>query len=168
MKNEKDPVVKDPYLIQRCKALEYKDTLKTGDYLRLDYMGAAEFEFGAIPKFQHAVNGRLADMEIFSCTHKDITLYYLVDLSRSETYAEAIKGLIEGKFRLKGRMGLEDRETNHDAKPSKRVYNDPKMPFQFDTWFDLGNNVVIARHPQILKNLKRTIPNSVKYMDSQR
>lgn len=164
------PTVKNPYLIQRCRAKEIKkhwlDTLRTGEYLDLDYMGSSEFEFGAIPKFQREVNAKLKDMAIFTCEHNGVTLYYLAAPSQEQAYAQVLRDLIDDKLRLKERSGLKDRETNYQAK--RPVFDDPKMPFKYDTWLDLCNGVVIARQPQILKNLKKTIPNSVQYMDSNK
>lgn len=158
-----------PYLIQRAKALEFKPELLTGDYLKLDYMGAAEFEFGAIPKFQRAVNAKLDKLRPFKVPIADGTeMWILSTLEDSYEYSQKIEDLYAGKFRLKEPPRFTAKETLFVGKKRTPLYDAPHAPFEFDVWFDLDNELILARNEQILLNLIKTIPNSVRYMDGQK
>lgn len=162
--------IRVPWLIQRCKADEFKPTMKTGDYLNLDYMGSAEFEFGSIPQFQRDVNSRLKNLVEFSHEHNGMTLYFLAEKGQEVEYEKILNQLIDGSIRLKERSGIKEKETMWVGPKNKQkpIYDDPKAPYRFDVWFDLYNAIIFSRSPEILKNLRLTIPNSVKYMDAQK
>lgn len=54
-----------PYLIQRCTVNGgFKKTQKVSEYLSLDYMGSAEFEFGSIPACLREFNSRMSELTI--------------------------------------------------------------------------------------------------------
>jgi hypothetical protein len=145
--------IKKPWLIQRCKCNKnFTQDILTGKYLKLDYMGSAEFEFGAVPEFQREVNKKLASLTINNIIHNGIELWYTSPVNEIEEYAAILKDLIEDKITLKECSGI-----------------DPKSYYgkNTNTWLDLTNNLFFARDKKTVENLFITIQNSVKYMDSQ-
>ena len=83
------------------------------DIFSFDYMGSAEFEFGAVPQAlrfiaEQAANKNLIDGEI--SLGKDKTVYYLCPLEYADGVASRIRQLYrdEYKFQLKERCGLAD------------------------------------------------------------
>lgn len=162
-------MIKEPYLVQRAsvKTNAINTETKTGDYLNLDYMGSAEFEFGAFPKFQREVFAKLATLKIFELTHKETTLFYLATDADNTEYKEMLVKLLSGQIYTKARVGFSEKQTMYLQKGNKKeaVFNHPEAQFQFDTWFDLSNNLVFSRKKEVIENLFNTIPNSIKYMD---
>lgn len=163
-------LIRDPWLIQRCSVkAPFDSNLKTGDYLKLDYMGSAEFEFGAIPKFQREIHPKLDRLHIFEYTHHDgVKLYFWCELEQKDAYTAVVQKLMSKSIRLKESMHLDFKETLYVGKNRKPMYDQPHAPFTTTVWFDLTNNLVIARDRQVLHNLLTTIPNSVRFMDQQK
>lgn len=157
-----------PYLLQRAKAQEFKPDLKTGDYLKFDYMGSAEFEFGAIPRFQRNINDKLSKLRPFKVPIADGTeLWILCEVDQAYDYSKMIEDLYAGKLRTKESTGFNRKEVLYVGKKRTALYDQPHAPFSNDVWFDLDNELIIARNEQTLLNLKQTIANSVRYMDEQ-
>jgi hypothetical protein len=170
--NKEYNMIKEPYLIQRAsvKTHAINAETKTGDYLNLDYMGSAEFEFGAFPKFQREVFLKLQDLQIFDLTHKETTLFFFATVADSSEYKEMIIKLLSGETYTKARVGFSEKQTMYLLKGKKKeaVFNHPEAPFQFDTWCDLSNNLIFSRKKEVLETLLKTIPNSIKYMDENK
>jgi hypothetical protein len=162
-------MIKEPYLIQRASVQTnaINTATKTGDYLNLDYMGSAEFEFGAFPKFQREVFAKLQTLQIFELSYNETTLFFLSTVADEVSYKDMIIKLISGKIYTKARVGFSEKQTMYFKKGKKKeaVFDHPDAPFQFDTWCDLSNNLVFSRKKEVLENLFNTIPNSIKYMD---
>ena len=164
--------VVQPWLLQRCTVREGRDpqTLKTSEYLDLDYMGSAEFEFGSIPEFLRKMANRSPQLIPQQHTHNGETLYFFSSAIQAELYCKVIEDLLDNKCRMKERSGIREKETMYigKGKKEKAVFDHPDAPYKFNVWFDLSNNVIIARSPEVLTNLKVTIRNSVQYMDEQK
>lgn len=148
--------MKVPFLIQRCfvlpNDLRKAESLMTGGYVKLDYMGSSEFEWGAIPKFQRDVFSKITKLEVNKISHNGVQLWFASEKNEVKEYGEYLKQLIDDKIRLKEGSGLakgnfREKETN--------------------CWFDLTNNLFFARDEKTINNLFKTIPNSVRFMDSQ-
>lgn len=145
--------------------------IKTGDYVRLDYMGSAEFEFGAIPEFQKKIHTVLPKLQNYSVTHKNQTFSFMCLPEEKDEYSDQIIELINDTLFMKERSGFNQREPLEGKnKRNKKtyIYDSPNAPFSFNVWFDLTNNRVIARSEEILNNLRKTISNSVDFMNSQK
>lgn len=149
-----------PYLIQRCKLAhdcEWTSTIRTGQYLSLEYMGSSEFEWGAIPKFQREVNEKLSKLIEFTTVHKDVRLYFLCEPAQVNEYRQMLHDLIDNKIRTKESVRITTTWTE-----------DPLYPLtETEVWLDLSNGLIFARKSEYLDALRITIPNSVKYMDQQ-
>lgn len=164
--------MRKPYLLQRCtteKLHKFDPSLVTGKYLRLDYMGSSEFEWGAIPQFQRDLYNRLIDMKHYRVIHKGITLFFWCDnLDKVSIYSQFIRDLIDKKTQTKERVGFDAKETLYVGKNKTALFNAPHAPYEHDVWFDLTNTTIIARHVDVLDNLRKTIGNSIRYMDNQK
>lgn len=163
--------MKQIYLLQRAKVNpeinQEVSKLKTGEYIRLDYMGSAEFEFGAIPNFQKNINKSLSKLQNYSVTHNNQALWFMCLPEEKDEYSNLLIQVLENKVRLKERSGFDQREPlEGTTKRNKKVYtyDSPKAPFSYSVWFDLDNNRVVARNEDVLNNLRKTIPNSVASM----
>ncbi len=159
--------LREPWLVQRCKAEKFSPTLRTGEYLKLDYMGSSEFEWGAIPQFQRDMLEKLSSLVISSITHSGMTLFYASTKDQVEQYGNILKDLIDGKFRMKERSGIKEKETLYVGAKRTAMYDQPHAPYSTDVWLDLTNGLFFARTEEAVKNLFTTIPNAVRYMDQQ-
>ena len=143
--------MKKPYLLQRCKTKNFEPSLLTGEYLRLDYMGSAEFEWGAVPKFQREINKIIDSLEIFTF-HYGLDRFHFFAKNKEDalTYENYLTLIMAktGEIRLKERASFDQKD--------------------LDVWLDLENLTIIARKKDVLRNLKKTIANSVKYMDERK
>ena len=117
---KKEPI--RPYFVQRASLRKYgADEMKGIDrLLSFDYMGSAEFEFGALNKSLLSIRDNIAAYDYFPLTigNKQFTVFCKTE--DKDEIAEVIKGLWEKKFRLKEWCDLEDVRTDH--------------------WWDIGND----------------------------
>lgn len=93
-----------PYLIQRAK-FKY-DPYRNGidSILDFDYMGSAEFEFGALPQSLKRIRKNISDYCIssFEIKNKKVCFFYSNKLIKNiKELIEIIDGLIDNKFYLK-------------------------------------------------------------------
>ena len=165
-----DGKIHEPWLIQRARAGEFKPDMRSSEYLKLSYMGSAEFEFGALPAWQREMASKLDKLAIRLVEHNGQTLYIMAENSQLDEYAEMIRKVIDGKVRTKERVGLNEREIRF-TEPRKKggrsqaIYDDPSMPYEFDVFWDITNGLAFARSIDVLNNMKVTIRNSVRYMN---
>lgn len=145
--------IRPTYLLQRGHVDQFLKPLHgtiTGDYVKLDYMGASEFEWGAIPKFQRDIHARLSSFRIYPYFFKGERYFYACMPSQQEAYSLNLGAVLSGKVQLKSGCG--GRFDTHST----------------NVWFDLTNTVLLARAESTLRNLFETIPNSIKFMDQEK
>ncbi len=102
-----------PYCIQRAKFENRNDRTGIDSLLRFDYMGSAEFEFGALPASLKRVRNNMNDYIMFQYTFKkypakskSVTVF-----CKKEQYdfiGDILEQLAENKIRLKERCDLAD------------------------------------------------------------
>jgi hypothetical protein len=103
------------WLVQRCtpKVKVYSNE-KVSEYMSLDYMGSAEFEFGSIPKSIRKLGQKNLVQTQFKFKNRkghDYTIHVLADHNEQGEAVDAIKAYLEGKNgarRLKEWIGLGD------------------------------------------------------------
>lgn len=154
-----------PSLIQRCssKKVPFNELLLTGTYLDLDYMGSSEFEWGAIPKFQRAMLKKMDQTSIRSVKYKEFEFWVMIEISKLVDYIPIIERLVDKQIQLKERSGIHEKDVLYVGKVAK--YDHPQATYKYDVWFDLDNEVIFARDPDVLTNLRISIGNSVRFMD---
>lgn len=157
-----------PYLIQRCTVKGgFQKTQKVSEYLSLDYMGSAEFEFGSIPKCLREFKARIDELTISTCVvvrkGKPCNVSVLALPGQLAVYDKFFKECANAESeysgpRLKERISL------------TYVLGDFKSPnyWSDDFWIDIENCVAICQDRGQLENFKIAVVNSVKYMDEQK
>ena len=148
--------MKTPYLIQRMKLIDHNVENPSIDKLySMDYMGSAEFEFGALPKSlkQFTKNHKL--LRFHSCDLKNFKGNHLVLIGLIgdiEEYEQYIPGLIDRSIRLK-------EWTNLDNAVSGKIHGhkqyDPKI--HPSAWWDIRNHVMMVFGPEAAVNLRNSI-----------
>lgn len=93
-----------PYLIQRAKFAENGHGLGIDSILQFDYMGSAEFEFGALPDSLKRIRKNIAEYTQFQYSFKKhpsklVTVFCTKE--QQEYIPEILEGLARDKFMLK-------------------------------------------------------------------
>lgn len=145
-----------PYLIQRLIRTKLTGPLQQyrfGEVFKLDYMGNAEFEFGAFPDFMRRMNG--AELISFKLEINGRKVFGVADSSAYENQdviKEVLQNIADQKYRLKCSS-----------------YFPPEEPWQekVNAWADIGNGMFWS-----FENINSTVltlfKNSVEYMNSQK
>jgi hypothetical protein len=135
------------YLVQRGAVKSKVAKNKISDSIDLDYMGSAEFEFGALPKSLRAIEAIGVDKHVkTSFVHKNEVFYAVGWCSPEEltTYTEKFTQALDGKIRLK--EGIRRKNT--------------------DFWWDIQNHVFVTTDAMTAKRTPLWIANSLKFMNS--
>ena len=165
---------KTPYLIQRAEI----ETDRTNDQclseaVDLDYMGSAEFEFGATAKSLRALekaflthkpeDGNLVRVTDVSeiCTKsrsgkdKPLQVLHCMTDAEFEKYIPYLHKMREGKLR---------------AKENPRFEATPQWPFTSNSinfWWDIENHAMWSFDHDFMRKLPLHMQNSWKYMNEQ-
>lgn len=146
-----------PWLIQRMNLKETTvPSPSIDELLSFDYMGSAEFEFGALPKSLKQMTSVVDDIEVFGMKQykafdgKMICL--ICTKEQFEIYKEFIPGLIDDKYRLKEWTKLRDRIQGE-------MFGSPLREDQLKmAWWDIDFNVMFCMGKEearkILKSIK--------------
>ena len=127
----------DPCLIQSGAFRDTKTFTGIDDLIRLEYMGAAEYEFGALPNSLKAMCKNIDSYGVFESTqstHMNENLYIVCKAGDVADINKIIKGLIARKYRIKCACQL-DRVT---TPPSVNCYN------KLDFWWDIDQDYMIT------------------------
>lgn len=155
-----------PYLIQRGVISQPEASLdqRVSQVVNFDYMGSAEFEFGALPKSFRAIEQMLPEWK--SRTVPDMLdrdgnplivwsgfndeqfakyLTYLV-LFRAPTTAKIVRPRMKEAVRFES-----------DREPDQWLAN---------FWWDIENHTMFGFHPKVMVNLGGYVASSLAYMNS--
>lgn len=123
-----------PYLIQRAKFSKHNnsDAIGIDRLLNFDYMGSAEFEFGALPKSLKRVRENISDYVQFNYSFQDYTDKTITVLCKKEYEKYHVPAILEKlairEIRLKHYIDLPEwlrgNETYHKT----------------DFWWDIEND----------------------------
>ena len=152
--------MKTPYLVQRCEIRRPLVEGRIGEALELDYMGSAEFEFGAIPKslraLQHdvdkiklSVDPRIVDND------RSLRILHTFDEVELEQYFKHLQTMRVNKLRLK-------EATRFEAGRESRPYGTT------DVWWDIENHVFWSFDKIFMNRITDCLLASWKYMDEQK
>lgn len=121
-----------PYLVQRAIVKEPSAGVKGLDaILQFDYMGSAEFEFGALPASLTKIRENNSEYELFSLrVHglKDRIVSVYCKVSDREGVIDAINKLADNEFHLKEYSGFD------------RWFKGNKSTWQSNFWWDIDND----------------------------
>lgn len=122
-----------PYLIQRAKFEDRDPDLKKGidSIIRLDYMGSAEFEWGALPASLKEIRSHINEYTYLDVPIKDKTITVFCNDSQKTEIKTYLEGLAADKFRCKEYTGF------------NRYIDGTEYPQDF--WWDVLNHLMFWR-----------------------
>lgn len=85
--------------------------------INLDYMGSAEFEWGALPNSLTRIFDNFNDYDYFVtdiCNRNSVPFVLFCPKDKWHDYVDEIKRFIDTKYRLKGRTGLFEHFYSHE------------------------------------------------------
>lgn len=141
------------YLVQRLRRMPTTgplSELRFGEVFQLDYMGSAEFEFGAFGKFMRRMND--APLESFKLEVNGTKVFGVFDSSNFESVKDVtavLQSIADGKHRLKERADF----------PSTAQFR------KTDAWAAIDSGIFWATE-NMSGVVKRLFANSVAYMDT--
>lgn len=154
-------MVDEPYLIQRGNINRHmadKSALLSRA-VNMDYMGSAEFEFGALPQSFRAIESKrdqLTLRKITSIMEGEACLRVVSCLNDEEfaEYAKHLHSLRDGKIRTK-----ESTYFNKDYKQFSSL--------KCDFWWDINNHVMFTFDKNFSKRIIGHIDASLQYMNAR-
>jgi hypothetical protein len=153
----------DPYLISRHSFNESGDTFLKK--FRCQYMGSAEYEFGAIPKsLKENVIDQLDDYQwvsIRSLTNfEDKCVHVFLHKSHSvEDYEDILQRLGESPYGEKIKCKELSYFSQNISKPDRFSH--------VDVWYDMDNGVIFTFEKHLRKHIDSGLLESKKVFDNQ-
>lgn len=153
--------MKTPHLIQRCEIKrplsDYRGK-RFSEAVSLDYMGSAEFEFGALPKSLRAMSEHGCTLyTVPAITEGDVSLKVLCTFDDAGL-AEYTKYLQRMRNEKLGRLNTKE---SVQFDPAHRRYSNT------DLWWDIDNNVMWSFDKAFMNSLHVNLAASLKYMNEQ-
>jgi hypothetical protein len=153
------------YLVQRCnpKACGYRDGMRVSEYMETDYMGSAEFEFGALPKSIRALCKCKLEVKTFSYINKaglTVSFNILADESKLDEAYNQVVAYLQGD-RLKEHISFRDKVEDVGVSPYARDtfwWVIDECPFSFAFSF----------REEYCLNFKKALAASLAYMNSRK
>lgn len=153
--------MRTPYLIQRGNIFHPLVDDRLSKAVNLDYMGSAEFEFGALPKSLRALQ---ASIDRISLTteprildgERSLRVLHTFSPDEYEQYLAHLLQLRAGKLHTKESTWFDvDHPTRFKA-------------LRCDFWWDIDNHVMWTFDKNFSKRLVDVLVASWKYMDEQK
>lgn len=137
--------MKKPYLVQRAKFKE-NGVGSIDDVVRFDYMGSAEFEFGALPKSLKRMTSNADKLSVYEFIHcvSGITKapLYIISIGEiDDDYLEHILSMAKGELRLKEASNFNDAVKGVDFL-GEPINKDSWS--SCDVWWDIENDIMWA------------------------
>ena len=148
----KEVEVSRPWLLQKAKfkiKIDGKNTHGVDATLSFDYMGSAEYEYGALPKSCNQVIEKLDRYSIIKTEFKDVTgreLFFIGDRNVYEQkYKHYIPVILEGNARLKERTDMDKlyKPDNWDLERAQREGGTKYWYNKFNIAWDIKNNIFL-------------------------
>lgn len=144
-----------PWLVQRMK-FEDRGGKSFDGVLRLDYMGSAEYEFGAVPKSLKRITSRADMLEIIHVAgfhdYMNQKLYAISSLEKAEQYLQYFGQLVQETMPLKQRSEMKESSTGIDFM-GKHIEDYRKS----DAWWDLDNDIMWCYGKSNAKKIKDAV-----------
>jgi len=162
-------MIKQPYLIQKVKRRSYNeyDDKKGLDYnFEMDYMGSAEYEFGALPKSLNRIITNLNSYITTTLALKDfkdrsLRLYHPKDFDVNK-YLEYLKAIADRTHRLKESIQLKTLITGIDEYWSTRPITEKDWERICDVLWDIDNDVWFTFNKARMNQVIESITNVAK------
>lgn len=152
-----------PYLIQRAtiETPLADDSSRLSQAVNFDYMGSAEFEFGALPKSFRRIEAVADDwkcrrVEEIKEGDKPLRVYSALTDDEFEQYKQHLIAARSGKLH---------------TKESTYFEHDHAERFKYaraDFWWDIDNDVMFGFHKQFMNRLPHYVASSLAYMNEKK
>jgi len=162
-----------PYLIQRGELRQplAEGTARFSDAVNCDYMGSAEFEFGALPQSLRRFQAQKANWSIRKIP--EITedksaegvgerQLRVLSCMNDAQFAEYKAHLIAARHEKTAPRTKES--TNFTVEARARS----KYSAETDFWWDIDNDVMFSFHKIAMNRLQQWLESSFAYMDNQK
>jgi hypothetical protein len=148
-----------PYLVQRGKIRRPLVDGRFSDAVNLDYMGSAEFEWGALPKSLRALQAQVDAIKItvdprITENEKSVRVLHTFDEATFEEYFTYLLKMRADTHNMKELSHFEEGRT--------------KYHLETDFWWDVDNHVMWSFDKVFMNRLGDVLVNSWKYMDEQK
>lgn len=155
-----------PYLVQRAN-FKGNNIGSVDDVLSFDYMGSAEFEFGALPKSLKRLTIKAGELSVYEFIHcvSGITgdPIYIISVGEiHDDYLEHILSMASNELRLKESSHLDNIVRGHDFRGEKLNIDSWCC---CDAWWDIGNDVMFTFGAD---NAKRIVDSIVATRDKKK
>jgi len=148
------------YLVQRMNAKEVDNSEKTPSMDQLwsmDYMGSAEFEFGALPKSLKRVCRRLDEYQTYTLkefkrpdTDEAVRVFCLPE--QLDEITEGIRGLLESEY-PKLRM-------KEHARFYSNFHGTEDEYFRTEAWWEIESDFFFTVGKKHMKNIQKALKNT--------
>lgn len=170
--------MRNVYLIQRGTInVPLSIENRISQAVNMDYMGSAEFEFGALPKSLRAMQRAADALELRETNITNIegnNLLVLSSLSDEDfaTWCAQFKESCDNKRRLKEMLRIEnwfkELKAPEELKGKrKQEYIDRHIRYRSDFWWDIDNGVMTSFNKDFMAQCRQNLESSWKYMDEQ-
>lgn len=153
-------MIRTPYLIQRAEIYHPLREGRLSEAVDLDYMGAAEFEFGALPKSLRALQARVDSISMTTepRIQEGEKCLRILHTFNSDEYEEYLGHLLE--------LRADKRRTKETTRFSA---NYPHGEYsRTDFWWDIDNHVMWSFDKVFMNRLGDHLVASWKYMDDKK
>jgi hypothetical protein len=147
----------DMDIVQRCRYLENNKPKgkKVSDIFPQDYMGSAEFEFGAKPTSLRRMWHHYEQYEVFSVDINGTQVWCWAKPEQKDFIVQSLTDYINHKTRWKEFTSFDD--TILKARPAS----------DDNFWWDLENDFVFSLIEKAVKQWAPCLANSITYMNSK-
>lgn len=172
-----------PYLIQRGKInTQYNVLDRISNAVKMDYMGSAEFEYGALPKSLRSMQENKDKMifytsDLINKKNEHLIVYGNIDQDNFNHYIDYIKKAANFDFRLKESIGMDEQINGFDVnephfypiniktKTKKQEYLTAKESKITDFWWDIENGLIMSFNKDFMDKIPCILQSSWNYMD---
>ena len=154
-----------PYLIQRAEIVRplAEPTERISNAVKLEYMGSAEFEFGALPESLRQIRA------VFDKWNRRTVL----DIKEGEAPLRVYSAFTDEEFEeyKQHLLRLRNPKARVTTKESTYFEEGRKAASKYirtDFWWDLDNNVMFGFDKEFMNRLQSYLAASFRYMDEQK
>lgn len=171
--------IRTPYLIQRAHINNplAPATERLGKAVRFDYMGASEFEWGALPasfRRMQAQQQKFSVRLVHDIRDEDspLRIFSYLDDENFTAYVKFIRELREPSNNPRERIRLKERSefSLEEKRFDERMYanrKDSYKPDRANFWWDIDNDVMFSFHKMFMNRLGHHLTATFEYMDSK-
>ena len=160
-----DDQMKAPYLIQRAEIQTplAEPNTRLSQAVSFEYMGSAEFEFGALPNSFRAIEALAADWKCrlvpeITEDGSPLRVYSAFTAEEFDEYVAFLKRLRDPN----GRCYL--KEASHFDEGHRQRWKYSRTNF----WWDIDNHAMFSFHKEFMNRLLSYVAASIDYMNEQK